>query len=188
MKYLVKMLDWFLSTNKTFLLVARNNEGIIIGYCGGMIKDGTLKTGSSSGMLQHSFNEAVIAMLARPWLLLHPEVLSKYKFVWGNIKRKLGFVHDNSKKNNSTNNVLLKKDVGLVGIGVMPQYFGKGVAAVLLSAFEEEAKKAGIPDLYLTVHADNLRAVKAYEKNGWAISRCENNTAYIETSYYILNT
>src|SRR5688572_2627725 len=78
-KYCSKMLEWYLSTDKAFIFHAEE-DGKVVGYCGGIIVDGTLAHGSASSMTQYSFNEAIRAFMKRPWLLFHTDMLRRYDF------------------------------------------------------------------------------------------------------------
>src|SRR5690606_18459249 len=66
-KYTTKMLEWYLSTDKAFLFLLEDSN-LCIGYCGGIVVDGSLSHGSASSMAQYTFNEAVWSLLMRPWL------------------------------------------------------------------------------------------------------------------------
>lgn len=170
-RYVEKMLSWFLSSDKTFIYYAATGSGDVVGYCGGMIKDGTLTTGSASGMLQHSFNEAVKSMLLRPWLIFHKEMRSRYGFILTNLKKKITGKGSNviTQQQRTIDNS--RPSTGLVGIGVKPEYFGKGVGYALLQEFERKTKELGITQMYLTVLADNEQAIKSYERSGWERAR-----------------
>ncbi len=151
-----------------------DEQGRCVGYCGGIISDGSLGTGSASGMAQHTFWYAIWAFINRPRVLFHPEVRSKWPVLWKNILMKLGLyrrVHfsDHQKE-------LMARDpmVGLVVIGVDPAYQGKGFGSLLLQEFERRAvEEYRIRRLQLTVHTDNAQAIRAYERNGWVISRAQ---------------
>jgi ribosomal protein S18 acetylase RimI-like enzyme len=175
-KYLKVMLSWYLSTSKTFLFHLEC-DGAIVGYCGSIISDGTLGTGSSSGMAQHSFSAAVKALLIRPWVLLHPEILAKWPLLFRNLLMKLGL----KKKRHFTKqqSIIMSQDphVGLVVIGVDPKFHGKGYGSILLKEFERIAMiDYGIHKLQLSVKADNSKAIRAYQKNGWIINGENVNT------------
>ena len=164
-KYCEKMFEWYLSTDKAFLfhLIENNN---CIGYCGGIINDGTLSCGSSSAMTQYSFNQAIKSLLVRPWLLFHKEMIKNYAFLLKNISVKLGIKKLNRTK---TSKEQLKKEpyVGLVVIGVNPNEHNKGYGRILLQAFEKKASALKISKITLTVKATNIKAIKAYKRNGW---------------------
>lgn len=129
--------------------------------------DGTLETGSTSGMLQYSFYQAVRSILLRPWLIIHPEMVSRYKLIARNIFFRI--------KKSVFRNSLAKTDkktfspyAGLVVIGVDPQKRGGGIGSLLLNKFEEESTKLGVEELRLTVNKRNVSAIRFYERNGWS--------------------
>lgn len=177
-KYVERMLSWFLSSDKTFIFYVTAENGEIAGYCGGMIKDGTLLTGSASGMLQHSFNMALKSMALRPWLFFHKEMTHRYGFMLSNIMRKVlrkpAAVAPQQKSAEAP--APNTASVGLVTIGVKPSFFGKGAGSLLLKEFERKSKELKIPKMYLSVNANNDQAIKAYERNGWQKSRVNGAT------------
>lgn len=163
--YLKKMFDWFLSTDKTFLFHI-NENGKCIGYCGGLIVDGTLSTDSTTGKTHHSHKEAIISLMLRPWLLFHPHVRKNSSFILKNLKNRFGA------KNKKNESVQKKKKVnihaGLVVIGVNPTYQGKGYGSKLLNEFERRSiEDYGISTFTLSVMKNNSKAISAYERNGW---------------------
>ena len=58
---------------------------------------------------------------------------------------------------------------GLVVIGVLPAYRGKGIAQQLMDEFEERAKALHQTQGKLSVKKNNQRALQAYKKQGWYI-------------------
>ena len=170
-RYVARMLSWYLSTDKTFLFHLEDESGLCVGYCGGMISDGSLGTGSASGMAQHAFKEAVFAFLTHPWVFFHPELRAKWPVLWKNILMKLGLrkrVHfsPEQKKKMATD-----PHAGLVVIGVDPGCQGKGYGSLLLQEFERRAiEQYGVHRLQLTVLSRNQQAIRAYERNGWVKS------------------
>ena len=59
--------------------------------------------------------------------------------------------------------------MGLVVIGVLPEYQGKGYGTILLKEFEKRAIEKGFKRIHLSVSKDNKQAVAAYRKSGWVI-------------------
>jgi ribosomal protein S18 acetylase RimI-like enzyme len=162
--YVQKTLEWFLQSDNRFLFHIAE-QGKVVGYCGGFIptKRGD---GSSSGMLQHAFSQAVRGIAIRPWLVFHAEVRQQYPFIWRNIKRKLT---GKMKPARTANVKPFKPFVGLVVIGVLPAYRGKGIAQQLMKEFERRVEAYQQHELYLSVKKDNSRAIKAYQNFGWSI-------------------
>jgi len=166
--YVVQMLSWYLSSDKTFLFHVEDAQGCCIGYCGGLVSDGSLGTGSASGMAQHTFKAAIVAFLTHPWVLLHPEVREKWPLLWKNLKMKLGLTKRIHFSPQQKTRMAKDPSAGLVVIGVDPAYHGKGYGSILLKEFERKAvEDYGIRKLSLSVLANNHQAIRAYERNGW---------------------
>jgi len=172
--YVQKTLEWFLVHPDRFLfhVVA---DGRVAGYCGGF-KPVKFGDGSSSGMLQHAFKEAIKGIIKNPLLLFHPEVAHHYPFLWMNVKRRI------TGKAKPFKPVPLSKPfkpyVGLVVIGVHPDYRGSGLAQQLMAEFEKRAEKLNQNELVLSVKKDNARAIKAYTNYGWS-TREEHEKTYV---------
>ena len=170
--YLEKMLEWYLVSPKGFMFhMICENE--IVGYCGGIIVDGALSTGSASAMTQHSFNSAVKSFLTRPWLFFHPELTAKYKFVLRNIMYRF-------KKPAKTKVAIAKQSInpyaGLVVIGVNMNFHGIGYGSFLLEEFERKTNELGLKEMRLTVKSTNEKAIKSYLRNGWQKSKLQENS------------
>lgn len=167
-RYVTRMLSWYLSGSKTFLFHVKDENGHIAGYCGGMVSDGTLPTGSASGMAQHSFYAALWAFATHPWVLWHPEVRAKWPLLKKNVCSRLGLRKKKDITPEQSKKMRAAPRVGLVVIGVDPACQGKGYGSLLLQEFERRAvTDYGIHQLQLTVLASNSTAIRAYERNGW---------------------
>lgn len=163
-----RTLQWYINDPKRFLLLIEEN-GVCIGYVGGMISDGHQIHGSASSMIQHAFSEAAIALLIRPWLWFHPELRSRYRLIAKNIYFKITGYKTPMK--DRKNHKPTEPYVGLVVIGVHPQHQGKGYGSLLLKAFEQKVMELGFSKMSLTVLADNAQAIKSYAMNGWTTVR-----------------
>lgn len=182
--YLKKMIEWYITDKNRFLFHIEDN-GKCIGYCGGMIHDETQATGSASGMIQYSFNEAVKSILFRPWLLFHKELVSKYSLIRRNIKMRFKKKKYHPNKNQQTErSKTSERKAGLVVIGVAETYQGNGYGSLLLKGFESRAKEMNINIMELTVRNDNGAAIKSYERNGWVKSKLNGNSLEM---YKIIN-
>jgi ribosomal protein S18 acetylase RimI-like enzyme len=171
-KYLIKMFEWFLLSENKFLFHLVINE-TVVGYCGGF-KQRNEPYGSSSGMTQHAFKRGVLALLIRPWLFFHPKILMNFKFLWRNILYRFNVSKKkipkelkviNKKKNNTT---------GLVVIGIIPSFQGKGYGSLLINEFEKCAKLQGSDKVNLVVEINNVKAIRSYELNGWVNGKIKN--------------
>ena len=175
--YVRKTLDWFLvSDNRLLFHIEIDNQ--IAGYCGSFIPSG-FGDGSSSGMLQHAFKEAVTGMLKKPWLLFNKEIVDFYPFIIKNIRQKI-FGKKKLTRTKIDMNVNYQSHVGLVVIGVEPKFRGSQVFPELMKYFEAEAIKAEIFTCKLSVKKDNERAIRAYKKFGWFIAEEHAKTFVME--------
>ena len=177
-KYVQKSLEWFLVNPNRFLFHVEIG-GKVAGYCGGFVP-AKAGDGSSSGMLQHAFKEAVRGIATKPFLLLHPEVRHYYPFLWMNIKRKLTGKAKPFKPEDATKP--FKRFVGLVVIGVHPTHRGSGLAQQLMATFEDRVREYQQNELVLSVKKDNGRAIKAYKNFGWNIKE-EHLKTYVMNKY-----
>ncbi|QNL20565.1 GNAT family N-acetyltransferase [Hyphobacterium sp. CCMP332] len=170
--YLCKMLEWYIVSPKAFIFhLVVDNE--VVGYCGGLVVDGELATGSASAMTQYSFNSAVKSILMRPWLLFHGELLKKYSFVLRNLlyrfkKPEISEAEKSEKK--------LDPYTGLVVIGVNQKFHGIGYGSFLLQEFEKRTKNIGLNKMLLTVKSDNDKAIKSYLRNGWEKAKLDSGS------------
>jgi ribosomal protein S18 acetylase RimI-like enzyme len=161
--YLDKTFGWFIASENRFLFHFESGKKVI-GYCGGF-RSSFVGDGSTSGMLQYAMREALHALIKKPWLLLHPDLLKRYPLIIRNIYKKIS----GSQKNIATI-ICDNSKIGLVVIGVHPDYRGKGVFELLMQNFEEECKKRDAAKITLSVKASNARAIAAYKKAGWQIA------------------
>lgn len=175
--YLSRMFSWYLSTDKTFLFFIEDKQKVI-GYVGGMIVDGTLPFGSASSMIQHTFNDAVKALILRPWLLLHKDFLARYALLFRNMAVKIRKKFTKAE----IRFVTPPKEpyTGLVVIGVHPLSQGMGYGSGLLREFERRTQQCGVRKMVLSVKSDNQKAIQSYLRNGWTVAKVENNSTQME--------
>jgi ribosomal protein S18 acetylase RimI-like enzyme len=181
-RYVTKMLGWYLSSDRTFLFYGEDQTNVV-GYCGGMIKEGNVMMGSASGMVQYSFDEAIRAFLIRPWLLFHPELRAKYWFIGKNLWTRLKkFVGVNQKMPVNIYNDQFGY-VALVVIGVQGALQGKGYGTLLLEEFEKKTVQSGYKKALLTVLTANEKAIRAYKRNGWSITSANPQSTTMEKQW-----
>ncbi|EJY8410303.1 GNAT family N-acetyltransferase, partial [Cronobacter sakazakii] len=58
--------------------------------------------------------------------------------------------------------------------------WGKGIGKIVIEEIECIANKCGVKKLYLKVSELNPRAIKAYHKSGFVISKSESNVIFME--------
>ena len=175
MDFVRKSLEWYLSDDKKFILCILDNNKPV-GYCGCLMVDGNTEMGSTSATIQYAFKEAIKGIMMKPWLLFHPELSKNYKLIFKNIKRKIFPPKKKTSSAPKANTIRRERSVGIVGIGISPDYYGKGFGSQLQEAAEAEALKRGFTQMHLTVRKDNERAIKSYKRNGWVVDKEEKVT------------
>jgi GNAT superfamily N-acetyltransferase len=169
-RYCMKMLSWYLEDIRGEIFHLEEN-GQVIGYCGGILSREPGNHGSATSVTQYTFKALIASFLIRPWLIFHPEIRTRLPFIWRNIKLKLRITKPSLPViNNSVVNEFIPS-MGLVVIGVSPENQGKGYGTILLKEFERRASEKGFKRIYLSVKKDNAQAIAAYSKNGWVIGK-----------------
>ncbi len=169
--FVSQMLKWYLSAPNKFLFWIEENNSCI-GYCGGLILDGSDAYGSATGMTQFGFGAAAKMMIRKPGLFFHPEIRARYPFIWNNIKRRVKTILGMRPKTKITipeTKVDGELTAGLVVIGVDPKLHKKGIGSVLQQEFERKAALMGATKMELSVRVENAQAIASYERNGWKI-------------------
>ncbi len=156
------LLPFVRDKNKFMLFILEN--GKCAGYVNANIRDGSL--GSASSMLQSAFGIGLKSVLKKPWLLFHPEMLSKIGLVLRNIKFKIvGKPHKKNVYKTPEGSLV----VGLPGMCVHPLFRSKGYATKLMLAAESKVKALGYNRLRCTVAIANPAAWKGHLKIGFVI-------------------
>ena len=167
-RYSRKMISWYLEDQRGELFHL-DESGKVLGYCGGLLITSPGRHGSATSVTQYTFNALVFSFLMRPWLIFHPEIKKRLPFIMKNIRLKLKPGMPIKPAPESDGNPTFVPSMGLVVIGVDPEYQGKGYGSILLKEFERRAREKGFRRINLSVRKDNQQAISAYLKNGWAI-------------------
>ncbi len=169
-RYCMKMLSWYIEDLRGEIFHLEEN-GHVIGYCGGILSREPGKHGSATSVTQYTFKTLLASFLLRPWLIFHPEISKRLPFIWRNIKLKLKISKPVHQSINYSDVNEFIPSMGLVVIGVSPEYQGKGYGTILLKEFERRASEKGFKQINLSVKKDNAQAIAAYRKNGWVIGK-----------------
>lgn len=73
--------------------------------------------------------------------------------------------------------------VGVLGIGVLPDWRGRGIGESLMHAALRAAQNKGLTRVELSVHATNHRAVALYRKLGFILEGVKKNSVRIDNIY-----
>jgi len=155
-KFISKIIEWYIVENDCFLFYFED-KGRCVGFCGGKIG-----SGSSSAMLQYAFRRAFVSLLARPWILFDPSILTRLRFIFSNIRKKLF-----NTTNTPSDKGIFHDSAGLVTIGVDPSSQGRGIGGKLMNEFDSKVASLGIYKAHLSVEKNNSAALNLYIKNGW---------------------
>jgi ribosomal protein S18 acetylase RimI-like enzyme len=165
--FIKKMLSWYIFDERGVLFhVTEKNE--VVGYCGGVITMLPGLPGAATSITQFSFRAFIISFMIRPWLILHPENTSRFPFIIKNILMKIRLKNHIKTTQNTQEN--FQTFWGLVVIGVIPKFHGKGFGSFLLQEFERLARLDKVDKISLSVKSDNLKAINSYKANGWQVS------------------
>ena len=172
-KFIYKMLEWYIVSERGVLFHTSSSKGEVIGYVGGIItlRDGM--HGAVTSISQYAFKTFVYSYFVKPWLLFHKENLKKYKIIIKNILTKIGIYNQKLKQKSRE----FQPFIGLVVIGVKQDSQGIGLGTLLLTKFENFAKKnQAVVKITLSVNPKNINAIKSYKKNEWKISDFSKNS------------
>jgi GNAT superfamily N-acetyltransferase len=152
--------DWQITGPHDCTAFGAFENGSLIGFAfGGVFR------GSLSGFVRVNRWFLVSQVMCRPWLLINP-------IFWGQLKG-VGRTFGEKKKqpvsptHRNPIEALEPPSFGLLAIAVHPRHQSKGVGRLLMQYCEETARHKGFTQARLTVHINNLNAVRFYEQQGW---------------------
>ena len=174
--FISKMMEWYITSDRGVLFHVCDDKGEMAGYCGGIVTQKPGLLGAVSSISQYAFNDFLKSYLRKPWLFLHPENLKKLPYILKNLLIKFG-LKNKVQPVSSKKNADFQAFMGLVVIGVKNKYHGKGYGSILLQEFERLAREDGaIQRIQLSVKASNSKAIKSYLRNGWQVSKQDDQT------------
>ncbi len=77
----------------------------------------------------------------------------------------------------------INKHIGVLAIGLLPEFRGKGIGRRLMQVVIEKAKMQGLTRIELTVREENENAIALYKKLGFEIEGLKRNAAKIDGVY-----
>ena len=145
-------------------ICAETKMGELAGFCFSGVY-----AGSFSGFLRKNKWYLVGNMLLRPWLVLNPLIRDQSKLALSNLRTLFKYLKKIKFNDYQDPEGKLKmgSSFGILSIAVDPAHQRRGIAGLLMSEVEKYASENGYSQLYLSVHPENLPAVKFYEKMGW---------------------
>jgi RimJ/RimL family protein N-acetyltransferase len=76
------------------------------------------------------------------------------------------------------------KHIGVLGMGLLPDYRGRGLGETLLRRIVEAGWRYGFTRIELAVYVHNERARRLYERVGFAVEGVKRRSARIDGRYY----
>jgi ribosomal protein S18 acetylase RimI-like enzyme len=134
----------------------------VAGDCAGFSFSGKF-SGSTSGFIKQNKMFLAKKVLLRPRLLFNP--LFQKRLTEG-VKLLAKFSRKKPARQNSDDQPRIS-EYGILSIAVSGKYQKSGIGQMLMLDAENEALKYGYREICLTVHPDNKKAVRFYEKLDW---------------------
>ena len=120
-------------------------------------------SGSTSGFIKRNWLSLTGAVLRRPHLILDDLFLGRLNEglrLLARFRRKTTTISPTRTSAGFPN-------YGILAIAVAPRYQKLGVGQMLMGYAEDEAVRSGCRQICLTVHPDNVKAVRFYERQNW---------------------
>lgn len=150
--------EWQLTGPHDVHAVGAFIDGRLAGFCfGGRFR------GALIGFLRANRTYLTLLVLRKPWLLFNP--LFRERAVYA-----VRYLRRAKPVREQPSNVPVTGEstpFGILSIAVDPQAQGMGVGKVLMTDAEQAARDLGYTEMILTVHHDNVQAIRFYEKLDW---------------------
>ena len=145
-------------------LCASLDDGQISGFCFAGVY-----AGSFSGFLKQNRGFLMGNVLIRPWLIFNPIVREQSTLAIKTLLKQFKNINKIRPSNQNKKEKVGKsrKSFGILAIAVNPSFQQQGVGQILMATTETKALAEGYKQMHLSVHPDNIPAIRFYEKLGW---------------------
>lgn len=147
-KCVAEFYRWHLEGEHAVATIGVEREGVLVGFCV------LLWRSDLSGFFRKALSAIAWKLLRTPSLVLRPEFGSRVRGSLGLGRRRGGAP-------------VPATSMRILSIAVSPSFQGKGYGQRLLEAASEIARDKDATTLGLSVHLDNRRALRSYQRNGW---------------------
>lgn len=144
---------WLLENDNNLYATMAQVGNKTVGFC---IAGSSLK--SLKYFLKRYKYKLILSILIRPQIILSKLIKKRIRLL---LKNKI------FNKNKETIEHSLENSFGILIICVLPEAQGKGIAQKLMEDSEKEALNKDFEQMHLSVHIDNIKAIKFYEKMGY---------------------
>lgn len=160
--------EWQMDHAENALIIGAFVREKMAGFCfGGRFKDAT------SGFLKHNKFYILWRIASHPWLVRDRIFRERISFGIKVLRKKM---MRKAREKKLAKDISLKKitefdtrlnSFGILSIAVDSRFQGEGVGYELMRASEDAARLRKYKQMNLSVHTDNLQAIRFYEKCGW---------------------
>gem|GEM_PF-1523808 len=148
--YIKAYYNWLLSSDRTFILVAAHNNTIV----GMTIASDVSYQGP---LLRNTLKAAISAMIIRPWLIFHPDMIRRFFDI-------IFFYKGIGKKTK------IEPEVAFwVSLGISPECRGIGLGARLTFTMMQECYSRGARSIRGGFHKGNTSSRRVFEKCGFKV-------------------
>ena len=150
----------------SYPICAVKNEGVICGFCFAGLYPNAL-----SKFLRTNKGFLLSCIILHPWLItksvIRQQLWLAIRLFFTQYGKDTEYKGNTSNTNPDSPNNHGNSYLGILSIAVHPSYQRKGIGELLLKRSEDIAIEHNFQNLRLTVHPQNLPAVRFYEKTGW---------------------
>ena len=149
--------EWLLTGPHRVVAVGAFHDDRLVGFCfGGRF------AGAMSGFLVRNRAFLTWRMLSHPSLFLSGIVRSRLAAARRALRTRATVAHARPPEQPTA-----PASFAILSIAVHPHHEGHHVGSTLMSAMEAVARKRGFESMHLSVHTENERARRFYERQGW---------------------
>lgn len=146
---------WLLEGPHDAALVGAWNHGQLVGFCAAGVFRGAM-----NGFLRANRRYLAMQVLRHPGLLASPLIRDR-------LRQAVSITLRFSRLAQRTSKPAGAPQFGVLSIATSPAAEGTGVGRALMQEAEDRARSRGHARIVLTVHPENVRAVRFYERQGW---------------------
>lgn len=149
--------EWLLTGPHDAVCLKAVMDDVVVGFCfGGIFR------GAVGGFLQKNKGYLFYHVITHPWLIANP--LFRNRLLLGiNVLRRWTFQN----KLTNSNSEKPRTSFGILSIATHPDFQGCGIGKLLITTSEKIAIERGFSMMNLTVHPENMKSIKFYERIGW---------------------
>ena len=154
--------EWQLTGPHQVVALGAFDGATVLGFCIGGIFRGAL-----SGFLHKNRAYLGRRVLTHPWLFANPIFRDRFSSGLKILLRRIRRLRPKALGKDDSVQRPKPTSFGILALASAPHSQHKGVGTALLQGMEEAAHRRGFRELHLTVHSENLRAIRFYERHHW---------------------